>query len=876
VAPFGQDPRGFGVTDVKMCTHPTVSSLQAQTAAGLVPPTLCNSAPEATLVISGTAFWSISDGTSGRLPTVSIVDGATTVNADAVTLTPAGAGQTFSATTITAHFTFGAPLPIGPVVVRITNANGCTADVPSAFNAAVASCPVLGTLLVTPRFGWEQQNQPVTITNQFSQPATQPFSGGAPQAFILAPIKGTPGNQRVPLRRVAFLDQGTITAVVPTCTGLSPSLVPSDCTAGLQAGGPYDIDVVDPSGATGRIARAFTVVLDQPPAFAAGPSALNPASINAAATVRISGAHFDTPVNQHATVFLGTPATGGVQFCPVPPAGGGTTNDTTLDVAVPASFAAAGCYVEAPNGTRTPGAGFSLTPGLYLVRVQHTGDVAFADYSGLIVVASSFNPTDDGVASSTLSTARGSAGAAVGTDDLGQPFLYVVGGSTNGTDELASVEVAPIGPFGDLGGDCTQSGCKFRALDRTPLPSARAGLNLVARTVTNDTTYLFAIGGRSGTTASSAVTRAQVLRNIDAPVVTSTGTVAGTLQAGTWYYRVSAIRPASDAKNPAGETLASDEQPITLGAAGGAKITWACTTAQKYRVYRTASPNQPSGTEALLAEQNANAGCVPGTGESFTDDGSGSITAGTKPLPAGALGAWAASGEGVPQLGAARFEAASRLVGNTIYVVGGCSSGTGSPVACNSADLADMERARFAAAGDTAPGAFSGSGTAVLGTARRRHSLAVADAASVPNFAGNTTKSYLVAAGGQNGTGDISGHGKTVEIADLSVGSPSFTTASDDQNLGSGGWAEIQAGLFFWEMSSTARSSSPKAICSGTGCDTAGSFDFRTNSGFPTYQAGGARYLAGEQLFRAFIYVVGGFTTTGLGTPSNSVERIVY
>ena len=883
VAPYGSAARVFGVTDVRVASKPSIAQIQAQGPAGFGAPTICAAAGQATLIITGASLWSISDQTAGRLPAVEIAAGASILFADQVALAPAVAGGTFSGTTLTAHFTF-TTLPIGPATLRITNANGCAAEAAASFNVQVSACPTLGALALTPRFGWDQQNQPVTLSNQFSQPTTQPFSGGAPLAFLLAPVKGQTGTQRIPLRRVAFLDASTITAVVPTCSGLATTLSNADCSAGIVAGGPYDLEVIDPSGAAGRIAAAFTVVANQPPALATGTSALNPSSITTtgAAKVTVSGTHFDTPGAVRSKVLLGTQVAGGVEFCELAAASGGTTSDTVLDVAVPASLST-NCYVEDALGTRTPtGTGFLLNTGLYLVRAQHTGDVAFADYSGLIVVATNFNPVEKGTASSTLNTARGSEGVVVATEDFGNAFLYAVGGSTDGADALASVEVAPIGLFGDLGGSCTGATCKFRVLDRTPLPLARAGLALVARTVPNDTTYLFAIGGRSGTTAATEVRRAQVLRNADAPSVTSATATAGALTGGAYYYRVSAIRPASDVKNPGGETLASDTQPITLATAGGATVNWKCSTAQKYRIYRTANANAPAGTEVLIAEQTATPSCS-GV-EQFTDNGS--TAPGTEsPLPLGAIGKWAGAGEGVPQLGGARFDTAARIVGNTIYVVGGCSvgaasAGAGSPVVCTAGnELADLERATFATGGDITPGAFTGAGTAVLANKRSRLALAVADASRVVDIPAG--KTYLVAVGGRVNNADITGNTKTVEVADLSATNPTFTQpASMPTTAGSGGWAEVIANLFFFELdsggSALAKSASPGPICAATACNSAGTIDFKVNSGFPTYQVGGSRYLAGEHLFRAFIYVVGGFASSSTFTPTNTVERIVY
>jgi hypothetical protein len=79
----------------------------------------------------------------------------------------------------------------------------------------------------------------------------------------------------------------------------------------------------------------------------------------------------------------------------------------------------------------------------------------------------------------------------------------------------------------------------------------------------------------------------------------------------------------------------------------------------------------------------------------------------------------------------------------------------------------------------------------------------------------------------------------------------------------------------------TAKSRSPNPLCTGSSgansCNAVAGFDFSANAGFTTYSAGGDRYLSGAQLFRAFVYVVGGFANnTSLGAPAGSVERVFY
>lgn len=883
--PNGQ--RAEKAAALEVVPPPVITAVHLRDAtSALVDPEVCAD-QAATLVVQGTGFraaeppavsFAGAAGTLALLPTAVAVDSATqvTVTLAANTFTGAQASTTGVAWT-----------------VRTANPEGCVAPGPGASQAfgvsgirVLTTCRRLGTLTVSPRFGWDQQNQPVTITNDFTAPATEGFSGGAPTLTLVAPLKSGGGSVRIPLRRAAFVDARTVTAVVPSCSGLGATGSPP-CAAGIAAGGPYDLEVSDPGGAKGSLAAAFTVVGNKPPAVAA----LNPASITTTAgvTITVAGDAFDA-AGQHSSALLGTPNPGGILFCPL--ATSGTPSNTSLTATVPAGFPATGCYVEAPSGVRTASAtGFPLATGLYLVRVQHAGDVSSADYSGLIVTSPSFNPETKGPAASTLLAARGDAGTAVGRDDLGNAFLYVAGGSASGTDLLASVEAAPIGLFGDLGGDCTGASCRFRALDRTPLPTARSGLALVARHVPGDTSYLFALGGRGAPSGGGSVAalpevlRAQVLRSADAPLLSPVADGgAGALAAGTWYYRVSGVRPATDAKNPGGETLASDEEPITLAASSRATLTWACNGADKYRVYRTAGPNQPSGSEVLLKEVTAS--CSGGS-QSYSDNDA-TAPGPQRPLPAGALGAWASAAQGVPQLVAGRFRAAARLVGAcaatagasdcALAIVGGCGQAAGCGA---SGDLASLERATFPTQ-DTSPaletpGAFAVAGS--LGQARSQHALAVVSAANANAIGG---KIFLAVAGGAASGSELSGSA-TVEVALFAPTSTiAFTNGSGSpQNVGVGGWLEVAANqAFFGATRTNNHSLNPKSssLCGSASCTLGGVGDlnFAFNSGFPPYLAGGTRYLAGEQLFRAYIYLAGGFASDTNLTPTATVERIVY
>lgn len=103
----------------------------------------------------------------------------------------------------------------------------------------------------------------------------------------------------------------------------------------------------------------------------------------------------------------------------------------------------------------------------------------------------------------------------------------------------------------------------------------------------------------------------QITDQLPSPVVTLSS-AAGTLLAGTYYYRVTAI-------NANGETLGSEEKSIILGATSGVKIDWVqVTNATGYKVY-----GRSAGAELLITT------ILSGATITYTD--SGSIT------PSGAL-----------------------------------------------------------------------------------------------------------------------------------------------------------------------------------------------------------------------------------------------
>ena len=555
--------------------------------------------------------------------------------------------------------------------------------------------------------------------------------------------------------------------------------------------------MIDPQSGSGSIAGAFTVVSNPPPVV----TGLSPASITTSgATVTVAGANFDAT----SSVLLGNQVTGGGEFCTL--AVSSRTGTTGIAAAVPASIPAASCHVEDAAGNRSPATGgASLSIGQYLIRVQHATDVASGDFAALVVTSTSFNPTDSGVAASKLNVKRGQAGTVIAFDDDGNPFLYVAGGSTNGADALDTVEVAPVGLFGDLGGECAGSACKFHLLDRADgsngkLPGARAGLALVQRSVGTGS-YLYAIGGRTATpTVLATVLRAQVLRNADAPtmrqITVATGAGPG---AGIWYYKVAALGLSAEAP----ETLPSDEESVSLAAGQQPAVKWGCTAgATSYRVYRTPTSDPAdaiSAKEVALADVGA-ACSGPGAGTmTFADDGSHTADPTTVPIPHGGLGKWVDTGKTIT----GRFDLQAKTLPVAtldIAAVGGCVTPSG--IACGSAansSTTTVELIPFGAATDLDPASVSGTGA--LGTGRDRFGMGIATAGTANVSAG---KSFLLVFGGETNGTEIAGS-DTVQGADIATLSFSNVTGAP-QNIGVGGWGDVISNQAFSEATRIALS----------------------------------------------------------------------
>jgi hypothetical protein len=112
-----------------------------------------------------------------------------------------------------------------------------------------------------------------------------------------------------------------------------------------------------------------------------------------------------------------------------------------------------------------------LATGPYIIRVTNTDENTWGDWSLFVVTQPSGKLDDWNVSASTLVTGRRTHAGVAGRINNASRFLYVIGGDTgSGGAALDTVEVIPLDIFGDLGTPFEQ---------RYKLNAARAGVAAV-------------------------------------------------------------------------------------------------------------------------------------------------------------------------------------------------------------------------------------------------------------------------------------------------------------------------------------------------------------------------------------------------------------
>jgi hypothetical protein len=669
----------------------------------------------------------------------------------------------------------------------------------------VVAAVTLALTEMTPTFGAADGPTAVTVR-------ADPTVGGGFQPVPRLYLNPQTGSQAAALGAVAWVDPARLTALVP---------------AGLPVD-TYDLIAVNPDGAVGLLADAFTVTTLPPPVI----TGVTPGSIpnQSGQTVKVTGADFRAPAARLRCLDLGT----------------NTEVERTPAFAAPPSATELILTVDASS--------FSMG-ALCVVRITNGDDRSYADYSSLVITNLAQNLTAFR-AGPTMTTARRALAAAANEATPAARFVYAIGGDDGTTaGALASVEAAPVDIYGEPGA--------FAPLGYGLVtPRSFAGAAAIGR-------CLYLAGGVKGSTVLATIERGCVLDPATRPTVTDVDlqvVAAGGLGAGLWYYQVAAVRPASDPTNPGGETLPSEPFPVLLPALADKVIAvtprWTPVAgAVGYRVYRSPAAGAAAGALQLLAEVG------PGV-TSYTDAG-GAVQA-ARPLALGATGRWhvvatlATARQGA---GVAAAPDPGDATGRTwwLYVVGGKD-------AANHA-LASYERLGVTVAPDGSQ-AVSGLGaaTATLGTGRWQlglYSVGNENAALV-----SPPTRYLYAGGGLAAGGSLVGAVDALPI--LAGGALGAPVSVDPMQPFRAGYGLAAANDFLFAFGGTQGNPNDTAssilICaaaSGSFCPSGPPAleNWNNVSGHLTV----ARVLMGSAVQSGFIYLLGGATDTAAATSSTEL-----
>ncbi len=398
---------------------------------------------------------------------------------------------------------------------------------------------------IDPRFGWTNADTNVTIGGTNFSPST---------AVTFTPAGSTAGMQ---LTYVAYVSSLQIQAVVPR---------------GMAVGW-YDVTVTNPDGGKGTSVKAFYVSQNPPPVIVS----IAPASgsSNAATMITITGNSFAS----NATA-------------------------ETID----ASGNALPCSISSQSSTVIICSTQVLPTGVYLIRVTNTSDNTYYDYSSFVVTNPASNLGGFSTSGQSLVIGRQGNAAVTGHDDIGNKFIYTIGGDDGKGDLLDDVEFAQPDRFGNLNPFSLTS----------PLIYKTTG---AAAFQYNG--FVYVIGGNTPSGYTTNIERAKILTTDSAPVISFKNLSVlggGTLPAGTWVYAVSANLPTGTTY--IGESLPSPVVFTTTTQAGSVQVSWqpvsvwspgthSVINATGYNIYR----NVPGTFKPVLIAWNVNA-------TSFVDNGS--------------------------------------------------------------------------------------------------------------------------------------------------------------------------------------------------------------------------------------------------------------
>jgi hypothetical protein len=451
----------------------------------------------------------------------------------------------------------------GTYDVLLVDGNG-TAGAALPGGLTVVGSSTLDLVRISPRFGGVASSTAVTIDS-----ATVAFPE-LPGVFLAR------GGMLLPLTSVSRVTNTSLSAVVPDG----------------MASGIYDVLVVDAQNKrVGVLTGGFTVVSAPPSISSVTPTQLQTPGTGTA-TITINGANFAGTSAVAPAVTL---------KCRPPPSATNTFADQTVPAAAGwTSTTLSATIATSPYNPAPPALG-----GANCLVVVTNADQTTAEFASVVLVTPSINLTNF-VAGPSMTVGRRGLGAVSAQTNQAARFLYAIGG-----DDLVAVrddvEVLPVAQLGLPG-----SAGFFTQRARLTTPRTQVSAVRIDR-------FIYVVGGSTALPSATptsqntlnTIERASLLDpavrpknlSVDLTLVPS---AQGGLGAGTYYYRVAALLPPTDAFNPGGETLPSDVFGLVLPAVNGynfkVQLSWtALPGAVGYALYRS-SGSTPFGSDVQIAD----------------------------------------------------------------------------------------------------------------------------------------------------------------------------------------------------------------------------------------------------------------------------------
>ncbi|MGC4116359.1 MAG: hypothetical protein QM765_17645 [Myxococcales bacterium] len=665
----------------------------------------------------------------------------------------------------------------------------------------------------------ESSNTDITI---YRDPASATPFAAVPRVFM-NPSNATGTEPAIPLTATSFSNADTLTSVVPK--GSLPNT--------------YDLIVVNPDGAVGILANAFEVTELPPPVITSS----TPASIVNAASqpITVAGTDFRGAV---LSVDSCADATGTKLASPA----------TLATTAASLSCTGSACTIQGVVNAAT------LPDGATCILKVTNDDGTWAIYSAIGVTGPSLNLSLPR-AGKSMNTARRALVAAAGDATAAARFVYAIGGDTGAAaaaTPLDSVESAPVDIFGNMGAWSDQ---------RYKLPGPRA---FAASAQLGRYTYL--CGGTDGAAVLKSCVRAKILDPLETPALTVADLLVKEtgLDAGYWFYRVSATFSGADPENPLGESLPSDEIVVKVPALLESRkvqvvLSWSAPVDSAgaplpnvagYRVYRSAAVNGTASSEVLVAT-------VTGATQ-WTDDGS--AVAGTETfLPLGSTGTWAA----LPDLGTARKGlgmtwGADPVTAGRFYVYALAGKTTATTTTASYEYLAIDVLPN----GHHTVGASWTAGTNSISAGRWQIAAFRGDSTTATGIHGSDT--YVWAGGGLDAADrDTTAGAKNFDAGKIAAGGDlGLFTVVNGFSSGFAGYGSCAANNQLFVFGGASASPSAKANSSEIGTPPAlGNW----NAGISMTES---RYLLGSAVQSAYIFLVGG--QTGSAAASKTTEVVIW